>query len=168
MLIMHKKYFCHVSHAWRVFPIFRPPIIGNKIEIENFLYEVCKVFFFTTYKLVDNLEKKLYSMGYISRILYIILLYEIKIVRTYIFIIIVQESLFPVWLRSRLLPVAGQEQVLSNSEKSCIASYYRQFSTTNIKISIIIFGPSRRTKLVLLIIFIFDNRGKLFIIRCNK
>ena len=34
---------------------------------------------------------------------------------------------FPVWLRNRLIS-AGLEPVTSNTEKSCIASYYRQFS----------------------------------------
>ena len=42
---------------------------------------------------------------------------------------------FPVWLRIRLLS-AGLETVLSQTEKSCMASNYRQFST-NIKIKII-------------------------------
>ena len=42
---------------------------------------------------------------------------------------------FPVWLRNRLLS-AGLEPVLSQTEKACIASNYRQFST-NIKINII-------------------------------
>ena len=42
---------------------------------------------------------------------------------------------FPVWLRNRLLST-GLEPVLSQTEKSCIASNYRQFST-NIKIKII-------------------------------
>ena len=34
----------------------------------------------------------------------------------------------PVWLRKRLIS-AGLETVLWHIEKSCIASYYRQFST---------------------------------------
>ncbi len=33
---------------------------------------------------------------------------------------------FPVWLRNRLLS-AGLEPVLSQTEKACIASNYRQF-----------------------------------------
>ena len=48
--------------------------------------------------------------------------------------------LFPVWLRNRLLS-AGLEPVLSQTEKACIASNYRQFST-NIKIIIIKLKPS--------------------------
>ena len=47
---------------------------------------------------------------------------------------------FPVWLRNRLLS-AGLEPVLSQTEKACIASNYRQFST-NIKIKIIKLKPS--------------------------
>ena len=43
--------------------------------------------------------------------------------------------MFQVWLRNRLL-YAKLEPVLSYFEKSCMASYYRQFST-NIKIQII-------------------------------
>ena len=35
---------------------------------------------------------------------------------------------FPVWLRKRLIS-AVLEPVLSHTEKSCITSYYRQFST---------------------------------------
>ena len=42
---------------------------------------------------------------------------------------------FPVWLRNRLIS-AGLEPALSNTEKSCIALYNRQFST-NVKIKII-------------------------------
>ena len=45
----------------------------------------------------------------------------------------------PVWLRNRSLS-AGLEQVLSHSEKSCIASYYRQFSMNiKIKMALLIF-----------------------------
>ena len=36
----------------------------------------------------------------------------------------------PLWLRNRLIS-AGLELVVSHSEKSCLASYYRQFSTNN-------------------------------------
>ena len=35
-------------------------------------------------------------------------------------------KVFPVWLRNRLLS-AGLEPVLSQTEKACIASNYRQF-----------------------------------------
>ena len=62
---------------------------------------------------------------------------------------------FPVWLRNRLLS-AGLEPILSQTEKSCIASNYRQFST-NIKI-----------KIIKLKNFHFDIRGKLSLIRCDK
>ena len=41
----------------------------------------------------------------------------------------------PVWLRNRLIS-AGLEPVLSHIEKSCIKSFYRQFSTI-IKMKII-------------------------------
>ncbi len=51
----------------------------------------------------------------------------------------------PVWLRNRLLS-AGLETVLRQTEKACIASNYRQFST-NIKIKII------KLKLVLILKF---------------
>ena len=47
--------------------------------------------------------------------------------------------IFPVWLLNRLIS-AGLEVVLSHTEKLCIASYYRQFST-NIKIKIIKLTP---------------------------
>ena len=47
--------------------------------------------------------------------------------------------IFPVRLRNRLIST-GLEPVLSHTEKSCIASYYTQFST-NIKIKIIRFKP---------------------------
>ena len=36
------------------------------------------------------------------------------------------ETIFPVWLRNRLISV-GLQPVLSHSEKSCIVSYYMQF-----------------------------------------
>ncbi len=49
------------------------------------------------------------------------------------------EINIPVWLRNRLLS-AGLEPVLSQTEKACIASNYRQFST-NIKIKIIKLKP---------------------------
>ena len=39
---------------------------------------------------------------------------------------------FSVWLRNRLI-LAESEPVLGQTEKSCLAQYYRQFST-NIKI----------------------------------
>ena len=82
----------------------------------------------------------------------------------------------PVWLRNRLLS-AGLEPVLSLTEKSCVASNYRQFST-NIKIKIIKLKPSfvspglrplaaDKTGFNLKI-FHFDIRGKLSIIRCDK
>ena len=66
------------------------------------------------------------------------------------------------------------EPVLNYTEKSCITSYYRQF-TTNIKIKIIIFlpvFPDRRpgiTKLVLNLTNVhFTIRGTLFTRRCDK
>ena len=60
---------------------------------------------------------------------------------------------------------AGLELVLSHTEKSCIASNYRQFSM-NIKIKII---KARANKTGFNpIIFHFDIRGKLSIIRCDK
>ena len=80
---------------------------------------------------------------------------------------------FPVWLRNRLLST-GLEPVLSQTEKSFVASNQRQFST-NIKIKIIKLIPvflarafgAKKTGFNL-IIFHFDIRGKLFIIRCDK
>ncbi len=83
---------------------------------------------------------------------------------------------FPVWLRNRLLS-AGLAPVLNQTEKSCIASNYRQFST-NIKRKIIKLKPSfvspdlrplaaDKTGFNLKI-FHFDIRGKLSIIRCDK
>ena len=47
--------------------------------------------------------------------------------------------LFPERLLNRLIS-AGLEPVLSHTEKACIASYYKQFST-NIKIEIIKLKP---------------------------
>ena len=41
-----------------------------------------------------------------------------------------KEITIPVWLRNRLIST-GLEPVLSHIEKSCIASYYRQFSMNN-------------------------------------
>ena len=38
------------------------------------------------------------------------------------------KTKFPVWLQNRLI-FAGLEPVLSHTEKLCIASYYREFST---------------------------------------
>ena len=83
---------------------------------------------------------------------------------------------FPVWLRNRLLS-AGLEPVLSKTEKACIASNYRQFST-NIKIKIIKLKPSFVSPSLRppaadktgfnLKIFHFDIRGKLSIIRCDE
>ena len=58
----------------------------------------------------------------------------------------------PEWLRNRKLS-AGLESDLSQTEKSCIASNYRQFST-NIKIKIIKLKPSF-VSLVYLIIYIY-------------
>ncbi len=55
---------------------------------------------------------------------------------------------------NRLLS-AGLEPVLSQTEKACTGSNYRQFST-NIKI-----------KIIKLKLFHFDIRGKLSIIRCD-
>ncbi len=63
----------------------------------------------------------------------------------------------PVRLRNRLLST-GLEPVLSQTEKSCIASNYRQFST-NVKIKI---GAKKRINLH------FDIREMLSIIRCDK
>ena len=48
---------------------------------------------------------------------------------------IMQEIYIAVWLRNLLIS-AGLEQVLSHTEKSCIASYNKQFSR-NIKTKII-------------------------------
>ncbi len=84
---------------------------------------------------------------------------------------------FPVWLWNRLLPAGLEPVLISQTEKSCIASNYRQFST-NIKIKIIklipVFlspglWPLRANKTDFdLILFHFDIRGKLSIIRCDK
>ena len=50
------------------------------------------------------------------------------------FLIIKKQLIsFPVWLRNRLIS-AGLESALSHTEKSCIASYYKQYSTNFIKI----------------------------------
>ena len=83
---------------------------------------------------------------------------------------------FPVWPRNRLI-TAGLEPVLNYTEKLCIASFYRQYST-NIKLKIIklkpvliamAFGHAGLRKLVLnLKIFHFDIFGKLTIIRCDN
>ena len=51
----------------------------------------------------------------------------------------VGEKVFPVWLRNRLSS-AGLEPVLIDTEKSCIVSYYNQFSK-NKKCSIMILKP---------------------------
>ena len=45
------------------------------------------------------------------------------------------KTILAVWFRNRLT-IAGLEQVLSHTEKSCIATYYKQFST-NLKIKIV-------------------------------
>ena len=60
----------------------------------------------------------------------------------------------PVWLRNRLIS-AGLEPVPSHTEKACIASYYRQFSTKDHKTGLN------------LIVFNFNISGKLSIIRCD-
>ena len=74
---------------------------------------------------------------------------------------------FPVWLRNRLIS-AGLEPVLRLTEKSCIASNYRQFFT-NIEIKIIkvipvlfgrAFGPSGLTKEFKSCNFSFNNNVK--------
>ena len=68
---------------------------------------------------------------------------------------------------------AGLESVLSHTEKSCIASYYRQFSMIikikkfKINTNFVIPGLRPLTKLNLIILY-FDIRGKLSIIRCDK
>ena len=71
---------------------------------------------------------------------------------------------------------AELKPVLSHSKKLCIGSNYRQFSA-NIKIKIIklipvllarSFNPSGLTKLDNIIIFHFNIREKLSIIRCVK
>ena len=49
------------------------------------------------------------------------------------------EKKIPVWLQNRLIS-AELEPVLSNTEKSCIASNYKQFSA-DIKIKIIKLKP---------------------------
>ena len=60
-------------------------------------------------------------------------LFRAKILyRSYAFV----DYIFPVWLRFRLIPTE-LERVHSHTETSCIASYYRQFST-NIEINITI------------------------------
>ena len=48
------------------------------------------------------------------------------------FFLTIYIKLFPVWLRNRSLS-AELEPVLSHTERSCIASYYKQFYI-NIKI----------------------------------
>ena len=68
---------------------------------------------------------------------------------------------FPVCLRNRLKS-AGLEPVLSNTEKPCIASYYRQIST----ILLLFVSPGLRPLDFNLIIFP-SIRGKLSIIRCD-
>ena len=74
----------------------------------------------------------------------------------------VASIIFPLGLRNRLIS-AELKPIISHTEKSCIASYYREFST-NIKIKII--------KLMLvcfnLKIFHFNIRGKMSIIRGDK
>ena len=44
--------------------------------------------------------------------------------------------LFPVWIQNRLLFSAELEMVCSHTERSCTASYYRQYFT-NIRMKII-------------------------------
>ena len=48
---------------------------------------------------------------------------------------------FTVWLRNRVTS-AGFEPVLSNAEKSCIASYYRQFSMNKLSYPVRTYGLS--------------------------
>ena len=70
----------------------------------------------------------------------------------------------PVWLQNRLIS-AGLEPVLSNTEKSCIASYYRQFFT-NIKIKIMKLAWPLANNSGLNVIFLYsNNRGKLSILQ---
>ncbi len=85
-------------------------------------------------------------------------------------------SLFPVWLQKRLAS-GGLELFLRQTEKSCIASYYKQLSM-NIKIknykintSFVSQGlwPLEANKTVCnLIIFHVNIHGKLSMIRCDK
>ena len=81
---------------------------------------------------------------------------------------------FPVWLRNLLIS-AGLKPVLSLTEKSCTASYYRQFSTNiiNYKINTSFFlsessAPWGNKTGFIPITYRFKIRGKLSIVRCDK
>ncbi len=75
-----------------------------------------------------------------------------------------KDNSFPIWLRTRLLS-AGLEPVLSQTEKLCTATNYRQ--SMNIKIKIIKLIPFCQP-VFYRSIFHFDIRGKLSIIRRDK
>ena len=68
------------------------------------------------------------------------------------------KTILAVWFRNRLT-IAGLEPVLNHTEKSCIATYYKQFST-NIKIKI-------NTSFSFIILY-FNICGKLCMIGCDK
>ena len=76
-----------------------------------------------------------------------------------------QAQLIKAWLRHRLIS-GGLEPVLSHTEKSCIASYYKQLSTNNeiknhtINTSFVSLGY-----IYFILLFV---RGLLSIIRCDK
>ena len=53
---------------------------------------------------------------------------EYKTKKTFFILIVIKVSDIPVWLPNRLIFV-GLELVFSHTEKSCIVSYYIQFST---------------------------------------
>ena len=73
-------------------------------------------------------------------------------------------------MASKPIISAGLEPVLSHTEKSCIATYYRQFLTRLIPVLLAwSFGLPGLTKLVIILFFFhFDIRGKLSIIQCDK
>ena len=75
---------------------------------------------------------------------------------------------FPVWLPNRLIS-AGLEPVLSHTYKSCIASFSRLISIKLIPVLLALdFCSFGLTIGFNLIIFLFNIRGKLSLIRCDK
>ena len=76
------------------------------------------------------------------------------------------KIIFPVWLWNRLV-YSGLKPVIRHTEKSCTASYYRQFSSTfkiKIKIWLPVLGENKNG----FNLIIFHFRGTLSIIPSDK
>ena len=97
----------------------------------------------------DNQTSYFFIMIDLSQFSSIIVPNYLSIKYFHIVYFLFKRKTFPVWFRNRLLS-AGLEPVLNQTEKSCIASNYRQFST-NIKIKIIKLIPVLILKFFILI-----------------